>query len=73
MEHGAVIERGRIKEVRGSSYVVTSLERDGIETPPIPAMLHIPAMIHNEKPYKAGDNVYFFMFNDGDGMILKRI
>ena len=74
MEYGATIERGKIKEVRGGGkYIVTSTERDGIETPPIPAMLHIPAMIHNEKPYKAGDNVYFFMFSDGEGMILKKI
>lgn len=72
MEYGATIERGKIKEVRGSNYIVTSLERDGIETPPIPAMFHIPAQKHNEQPYKVGDKVYFFLFSDGDGMILKR-
>ena len=66
MEYGATIERGKIKEVRGGGkYIVTSTERDGIETPPISAM--------TSAEYLVGSKVYFFLFSDGEGMILKKI
>lgn len=67
VEYGATIERGRIKEVRTGGYVVTSLDRDGIETPPI------PRMTNSGVAYQVGDNVYFFLFSDGEGMVLHKL
>lgn len=67
MEYGATIERGKIKEVRSGMYIVASLDRDGIETPPI------PRMTSGVEPYHVGDKVYFFLFGDGEGMILRSL
>lgn len=82
MDFGAVIERGEITEVQeGEERLcrVRSLTRDGITSPPIPALkisreAHISAgdgNIQNEyESYAVGDRVYFFLFNDGHGMII---
>ena len=59
---GALIERGRVIEKTDTGYRVKSLTRDGITTPPIPAM--------GEAEHQAGSLVYFFVFGDGRGMIL---
>lgn len=59
---GANIERGRIVEIIEASYTVLSLTRDGITTPPIPAI--------GTQTYEAGDLVYFFLFCDGRGAII---
>ena len=60
--NGATIERGVVEEVCATGYKVKSYTRDGIITPAIPAA--------SGAAYKAGDRVYFFMFDDGHGMIL---
>lgn len=82
MDYGARIERGRIAEIQEGEetlYIVQSLTRDGILTLPIPALkisreAHIIAgdgSIQNEyETYAVGDCVYFFLFGDGQGMIL---
>ncbi len=62
MKYGAQIERGRIKKLADNGYEVESLERIGIVTPPIPTM--------GNKQYTVGDMVYFFLFDDGTGMII---
>lgn len=62
-KYGAVMERGVIVQADGELYTVASLERDGIETPPIPAV---------NETYNAGDRVFYFLFRDGTGMILPR-
>lgn len=62
MNYGAIIERGKILTAAAGSYTVASLDREGLESPPISA-------IHNET-YTVGDMVYFFMFRDGTGKIL---
>lgn len=62
MEYGAIIERGEILSVTDSGYTVASLDREGIESPPI-----FPT---DERSYTVGDTVYFFLFRDGTGRIL---
>lgn len=58
----AWIERGIIKGAEDGAYTVASLDRDGIETPPLLAI--------DETVYTVGDTVYFFLFRDGTGRIL---
>ena len=58
----AAIERGQIKTVSDEGYVVTSLDREGIESQPITAI--------NSNTYSEGDKVYFFVFPDGTGKII---
>lgn len=60
--YGAAIERGKILSVESGGYRIESYTRDGITTPPIPAM--------GGAAYSAGDRVYFFLFDDGSGAIL---
>lgn len=79
--YGAAIERGEIIYAVGTHYVVKSLSRDGIESPPIPALPLVAEVYMDEyrgpqffhKEYAAGDRVYFFLFGDGQGMILAAI
>lgn len=61
MERGG-IERGEIAEVSGNGYIVKSLDRDGITTPPLEAL--------HEETYSVGDKVYYFYFRDGTGRII---
>ena len=61
-EYGAVIERGEIIESENNLYVVRSLTRSGVITPPMRAT--------DGTKYHIGDRVYFFMFDDGNGRII---
>lgn len=63
--YGAEVERGEIIECKPETgeYRVRSLSRSGIVTPFIPAM-------HQRWYFEKGEAVYFFLFNDGHGMIL---
>lgn len=55
-------ERGKVCEKKnGPLYKVESYTRDGIVSRWIEAV---------QGEYQIGDNVYFFMFDDGRGMIL---
>lgn len=60
--YGAIIERGIVEEACENGYKVKSYTRYGITTPAIPAA--------SGAVYKAGDRVYFFVFDDGHGLIL---
>lgn len=79
--YGAIIERGEITGMENGGYIVKSLSRHGVTTPPIPAQEAIKEIIvdgehavHIEyETYAAGDRVYFFMFDDGRGMVIARI
>lgn len=62
---GAALERGKIAGIENGEYIVQSLDRDGIESPPL-------GTVKNES-YQTGDRVYFFLFPDGTGKILCRI
>lgn len=65
-QNGAFIERGRIQTAENGRYRVQSVSRDGITTPPIGALLP-------EEEYSPGQLVYFFLFPDGDGLILTKM
>lgn len=60
--YGATVERGIVKEVCAEGYRVQSYTRNGVTTPAIPAA--------SGAAYEVGDRVYFFVFDDGHGMIL---
>ena len=56
------IERGKIVEVTGSGYIVESLDRKGIVSPPITPI--------DSNTYAVTDMVLFVLFNDGTGKII---
>lgn len=61
--NAAGIERGQIVEKGPSGgYRVESFTFDGETTPFLPAL--------DGKAYDVGENVYYFMFDDGHGLIL---
>lgn len=62
MDYGATLERGTILTATDEGYEIASLDRRGIETPPISAM-------HGET-YAVGDKVIFFLFRDGTGRVV---
>ena len=63
--YGALIERGLVTKATESGYVVESSDRKGVVSPPITG-------ITNEI-YSAGDRVFFFLFDDGDGLIIRKM
>lgn len=65
MNMGATIERGEIIRTEKAGYSVRSFTRDGVVTPLIPAS--------GEANYANGDLVYFFMFEDGHGLIIAKM
>lgn len=74
-EYGAVIERGKIREVTEKGCRVDSITRSGITTPPLMPAFHQhevedDKLTAKEPAFAVGDLVYFFMFPDGDGMIV---
>lgn len=62
IDYGARIERGEIIDIVGEQYEISSYDRDGM-------ICVIPAI--NDESYAVGNRVYFFLFNDGTGGILK--
>lgn len=62
MSYGAMIERGRVLSTAAEGYTVASLDREGIESPPLSPI--------DGQSYTVGDTVYFFLFRDGTGKIL---
>lgn len=56
------IERGSVKEASEAGYIVESLDRKGITSPPIQPI--------NENTYTQGDMVLFVLFRDGTGKII---
>lgn len=77
-EYGARIERGRILRSMGGGWEVESYDRPGVITPPLKTIDDNKYTVTVEettytihKPgYQAGMDVYFFMFDDGKGLIL---
>lgn len=63
--YGAALERGVIDRIEDGKYRVASITRDGITSMPI-------GPVREEDTYEIGDRVYFFLFSDGDGLILKK-
>lgn len=58
---GANIERGKIKTVNDGKYTVASYDRPGVTAWELEAM---------NGTYTVGDTVYFFVFEDGKGLIV---
>ena len=67
-EHG-IVERGKVLTVATAGYTIASLDRDGIETPPIKTIQHGQAGV-TPPVYAVGDIVYYFIFKDGTGRII---
>lgn len=65
-KYGAPVERGRITAAENGRYRVASITRAGITSPPIKPLFR-------DSAYEVGEIVYFFLFSDGDGLILDRI
>lgn len=65
----AAIERGRIIDARDGAFKVSSYARGGV----ISRYLHTLQSGLETEPFGVGDEVYFFMFPDGRGLILARI
>ena len=63
--YGTFVERGQVTEAKEDGYIVTSYERPGVITPPMKGI--------NNEEYSAGDRVFFFLFNDGDGRIIGKL
>lgn len=59
---GAQIERGRVIRADEDGYVVESLDRPGIISPPIGSMARSAP--------DAGEQVYFALFADGSGFVI---
>ena len=68
------IERGKISGGGPGAYVVESFTRGGVETRPIAAANEYVSECtcdgRSKYLYSAGDEVFYFMFPDGRGMIL---
>ena len=62
--YGVTIERGWITEKTGSTYTVESYDRPGVTAWGLKSM---------EQSHSTGDKVYFFVFPDGGGLILRKI
>lgn len=58
-----IIERGTIIAQEGNGYIIASIDRDGIKTPPLEPT-------DNNNSFSEGDRVYYFIFNDGTGRII---
>lgn len=61
--NGVCIERGRVEKTENGRYRVISVTNDGIRTLPLKAM-------EAGGTIAPGDLVYFFIFPDGEGLIL---
>ena len=76
---GATIDRGIIKSEESGGFVVASYTREGVETRPLKAVNAYVREYEGDPPtehkytYAVGDEVYFFMFDDGRGMILGKM
>lgn len=63
--YGAILERGKVLSVTPEGARIQSLSREGVRTPPLPFLPGVTA--------EAGERVYFFLFDDGAGMILGKM
>lgn len=65
-KYGAPIERGVIETIEDGRYRVASFTRNGITSLPLKAMNEADTL-------SVGDRVYFFLFDDGDGLIIGKM
>ena len=62
---GAYLERGEVTGSEADKWTVKSLDRVGIDSPPLPSL--------SGATYAQGDIVLFSMFPDGTGMIIEKM
>lgn len=60
-EYG-IIERGEVLEATQDGYIIASIDRDGIITPPLKALI-------GGKSFSVGEKVCYFIFKDGFGRV----
>lgn len=60
--HGAALERGRVAKIENGKYRVESLDRPGLKSTAI--------KVFSGETLTEGDSVFFYLFADGDGIIL---
>ena len=76
---GAAIDRGKILRAEGGGFIVASYQNPDVETRPMQPVNEYVREYEGDPPtenkytYAAGDEVYFFMFPDGRGMILGKM
>ena len=78
-DRGVTVERGKIVEKDGLKYKVESFTRAGVKSRFLRSVSYYaneregdPAT-DNKYEYAEGDEVYFFLFADGRGMILGKV
>lgn len=69
MDYGARVEVGILKEKSGSGWRVESLSRPGVVTPPLAVWPHC---VERDTAFYAGEKVFFFLMEDGTGMVLNK-
>ena len=62
--YGAIIERGQITAISGNTYTVESYDRPGVTAWELKSL---------EQSHNVGDRVYFFVFQDGGGLVIRKI
>ena len=71
---GAIIDRGKIIREESGGYVVSSYQNPQVVTRPMNVREYEgDPPIERKYTYATGDEVYFFMFPDGRGLILGKM
>lgn len=60
--HGSALERGRVVGIENEKYRVESLDRPGLKSKAM--------KVFSGETLTEGDSVFFYLFADGDGIIL---
>ena len=76
---GAIIDRGKIIREESGGFVVSSYQNPQVFTRPMKPVNEYVREYEGDPPhehkytYATGDEVYFFMFPDGRGLILGKM
>lgn len=60
------IERGIILSCENDGYTISSIDRNGITTPPM-------LSLDKTESFSEGDKVYYFIFHDGTGRVICKL
>lgn len=78
-QQSGMIDRGKIVRADGGGFIVASYQNPDVETRPLKPVNEYVREYEGDPPYEnkytyaVGDEVYFFMFPDGRGMILGKM
>lgn len=64
--YGAAIERGKVTAVNAGGITVESWDRPGVRAAGLGKVIAAETIT-------AGDNVYFFLFEDGKGFVIRKM